>query len=208
MADTPELLRRWLSNAHPIGPAVRSDWALADMLARQITAADAPVILLGASAVSFAHALIRNGIPPDQVALVEHGSELSAGLQRRYPEVRILWSGLAALGPASPFGRERAGAVVSVLPLRHLPPGEALVTLNLAFAQIREGGAFYQVTSAPDCPVPGRLLGRLRLDAGQVDATDADDVPFTLYRLARKPQPAAASGRAAAALCLVPGEAR
>lgn len=187
MTDTPELLRRWLSNAHPIGPAVRSDWALSDMIARQVTVADAPVIVLGASAVSFAHTLIRNGIPPAQVALAEHGSELSATLQQRYPETRILWSSAIALGSASPFGQERAGAVVSVLPLRHLPVGEALVTLNAAFAQLREGGAFYQVTAAPGCPVQSHLLDWLRLDACQVDAADADDVPFTLYRLTRRP---------------------
>ena len=186
MAETPELLRRWLSNAHPIGPAVRSDWALADLLARQITAADAPIIALGASAVSFAHTLIRNGIPPAKVALVEHGSELSAAFRQKYPETRILWSPAVALASASPFDGEKAGAVVSVLPLRHLPVSEALVTLNAAFGQIREGGAFYQVTSGPRCPVPGDLLDRLRLDACEVDATDADDVPFTLYRLTRK----------------------
>jgi hypothetical protein len=32
MADTPELLRRWLSNAHPIGHAERSDWAPAQVV--------------------------------------------------------------------------------------------------------------------------------------------------------------------------------
>ncbi|MFE0753243.1 hypothetical protein ACFW16_04775 [Inquilinus sp. NPDC058860] len=187
MADTPELLRRSLSNAHPIGPAVRSDWALAGMMARQITTADAPVIVLGAGAVSFAHTIIRNGIPPAQVALVEHGSELSVTLQQRYPEARILWSNAAALGSASPFGRQQAGAIVSTLPLRHLPIGEALVTLNAAFGQIRDGGAFYQVTSAPCCPVQSDLLDRLRIEACRVDATDADDIPFTLYRLTRAP---------------------
>jgi phospholipid N-methyltransferase len=187
MADTPELLRRWLSNAHPIGPAVRSDWALADMMARQITTADAPVIVLGANAVSFAHTIIRNGVPPAQVALVEHGSELSVTLRQRYPETRILWSNAVELGSVSPFGRQQAGAIVSTLPLRYLPVGEALVTLNAAFWQIRDGGAFYQVTSAPHCPVQKDLLDRLCLDACQVDATDADNLPFALYRLTRKP---------------------
>lgn len=75
MADTPEPLRRWLSNAHPIEHAERSDWA------------------------------------PAQVALAEHGSELSVTLRQRYPETRIPRSNAAAPGSASLFSRQPAGAL-------------------------------------------------------------------------------------------------
>ncbi|HMG49310.1 MAG TPA: hypothetical protein VK597_01860 [Inquilinus sp.] len=185
MTETPDLLRRWLSNAHPIGPAVRADWALADLFARQISPADAPLILLGASAPSLAQLMIRNGVPPGNVALVEAGSELAASVQATHPAARLLWTSAVALATEDPFAGEKAGAVASVLPLRFLPVRKITLVLNAAFGHLRPGGALYQVTSGQHCPVPDDLLRQLGLVSAMVDAVETDGTIFTLYRLAR-----------------------
>jgi phospholipid N-methyltransferase len=90
------------------------------------------------------------------------------------------------LATADPFDGERAGAVISVLPLSFLPVEEILGVLDAAFGHLREGGAFYQVTCGPRCPVAGTLLDRLSLEADRVGAVEADEVPFTLYRITRR----------------------
>ncbi len=176
-------LQRASDRASPSG----LDSALADMMARHLTAADAPVIVLGGNAVASHNTIIRNGVRRRRSPWWSTGPTPRPRSSRDTPRRGSFWSNADRAGrSASPFGRENGRSYRINLASEVPPCRETLVTLNAAFGQIRDGAPSIKVTSAPH-PVQKNLLDRLCLDACRVDATDADDVPFALYRLTRKP---------------------
>lgn len=179
-------LRSWVLDPYGSGRIAPSDRALADLLARPISMAAAPIIVLGGGLDAFVRRIVGDGIPSGRIALVDQGSEAAAALRLEYPTIGVHWIDPAALAIAAPFGEEKAGVVVSSLPLRFLPPGQALRVLNAAFTQLRRDGAFYQVTCGAGCPIPAEILGRLRLDASRVGTVLANMPPVTVYRIARR----------------------
>jgi phospholipid N-methyltransferase len=84
------------------------------------------------------------------------------------------------------FGGERAGAIVSGLPVLAMPTRKVVVILLGAFSHLREGGAFYQFTYGPRCPVPRPILDRLGLRAKRVGSTCANVPPATVYKITRR----------------------
>lgn len=87
------------------------------------------------------------------------------------------------------FGGYPAGAVISGLPLLSMPPRTVYAILTGAFAQLRPGGAFYQFTYGPRCPVSRRLLDWLGLQATYIGGTFANVPPAAVYRIQRRRTP-------------------
>ena len=55
-----------------------------------------------------------------------------------------------------------------------------------AFSLLRAGGAFYQFTYGPRCPVPRPILDRLGLEATRVGGTVRNLPPASVYRISRR----------------------
>ena len=120
-----------LNNPRPIGSAVPSSPFLARRMASYVPRAPRGyVIELGAGTGAITAALLKRGIPPEQIVSVERSETLVRLLKRRYPSLKI------ALGDAcelrallqSFLKKEKieVSHVVSSLPLRSL--SEAVVT--------------------------------------------------------------------------------
>jgi len=74
-----------------------------------------------------------------------------------------------------------------------------MAILSGAFGHLRAGGAFYQFTYGPRCPVPRPILERLGLKASVVGKTLLNAPPATVYRIARR-RPLTVPGLSVAAL--------
>ena len=85
------------------------------------------------------------------------------------------------------FDGERAGAVVSGIPLLLMPAKRVSALLDGAFEQLRPDGAFYQFTYGPGAPIPRLILDRLGLKATRIGGTLANFPPAAVYRLRRRP---------------------
>ena len=57
-----------------------------------------------------------------------------------------------------------------------------------AFSYLRPGGAFYQFTYGPTCPISRPVLDRLGLKAKLVDRAMLNMPPAAVYKLTRRPQ--------------------
>jgi phospholipid N-methyltransferase len=152
----------------------------------EITSEHGPILELGPGTGVFTRALLARGVSESQLTLVEYGGDFVPMLQSRFPEARILTMDAAKLGHLDLFPDEPVGAVVSGLPLLSMPLRKITSILSGAFTHIRQGGAFYQFTYGPLCPVPRPILDRLGLKATFVGRTVRNLPPASVYRITRR----------------------
>jgi phospholipid N-methyltransferase len=195
ISETFGFFRAWLANPLRVAAIVPSGQALAKAMTEEISAASGPVIELGPGTGSFTRALLRRGIREEDLALIEFGSEFAASLQLRYPRAHTIWMDASRLHRVQLFGGRQAGAVVSGLPVLSMPPRKVIAILEGCFAKMRPGGAFYQFTYGPACPIPRVLLDRLGLKATRIGGTLANVPPASVYRIRqRQPRPSSEQG--------------
>jgi phospholipid N-methyltransferase len=186
MAETFGFFQAWLRNPLQVAAIAPSGRALARLITSEISHDTGPVIELGPGTGAFTRALIGRGVRQEDLALVEFGADFAVALHFQYPRARTLWMDAARLGAADLFGGRTAGAVVSGLPLLSMPARKVFAILAAAFRKLDAGGAFYQFTYGPRCPVPMRLLDRLDLEAERIGGTFANLPPASVYRIRRR----------------------
>lgn len=127
---------------------------------------DTHVIELGAGTGAVTQQLIRNGVKPEKLTLVEIDAQLGGHLRRRFPEVDVV------IGPAQDLAKlwkerngEKVGAIVSTLPMRLLSKKLIYLVLKNSLQVLEEGGMFVQFTYRATSPVPPRVVNALRLKA-------------------------------------------
>ncbi len=186
IAEQILFLRHWVVDPRRVGAIVPSGGRLASVITQEITPLHAPVIELGAGTGSFTRRLIERGVPESKLVIVEHGAGFARALKEKYPSALVLQMDAADLGGVPLFGEQEVGAVVSGLPLLSLPRRTVIRILLSAFRHLRAGGAFFQFTYGPRCPVPAAVLDRLGLRAQRVGRCLANLPPATVYRISRR----------------------
>lgn len=194
--DVLSFFRAWTRDPLRVGAISPSSTALADIITSEITPSAAPVIELGPGTGAFTRALLSRGLREQDLTLVEAGAEFASVLRRRFPGTRLLHIDAARLGGYDPLGQ--AGAVVSGLPLLAMAPRKAIAILKGAFCHLRPGGAFYQFTYGPRCPVSQRILDRMGLKATRIGRALLNLPPATVYRITRRHSSMLAPGRVSA----------
>jgi phosphatidylethanolamine/phosphatidyl-N-methylethanolamine N-methyltransferase len=140
-----------LNNPRPIGSAVPSSPFLARRMASYLPRAPRGyVIELGAGTGAITTALVKRGIPPEQIVPVERSETLVRLLKRRFPSLKI------ALGDASELrallqtflakAHIEVSHVVSSLPLRSLPEDVVKNIIREVHAILPKEGRLIQYT--------------------------------------------------------------
>ncbi len=127
---------------------------------------DSHVIELGAGTGAVTRQLIRNGVAPGKLTLVEIDAQLGGHLRRRFPEVDVV------IGPAQDLAKmwrerngEGVGAIVSTLPMRLFSKRLVYLVMKNSLQVLDQGGMFVQFTYRQTSPVPPRVVKALRLKA-------------------------------------------
>ena len=189
MTDVFPFFCALLADPRRVGAVVPSGAALARAITREISPSSAPVVELGPGTGAFTEQLLERGVPEDRLALIEYGPDFARLLEERYPSARVLRMDATRLRHVELFEDEKAGAVVSGLPLLSLSPREVIGILRGAFHHLRDDGAFYQFTYGPRCPVPSAILDRLGLRASRIGRAIINVPPAGVYRITRSPFP-------------------
>jgi phosphatidylethanolamine/phosphatidyl-N-methylethanolamine N-methyltransferase len=184
--DLLHFFRSWTRNPQRVGAIAPSSAALAEAITKEITAASSPVIELGPGTGVFTYALLARGIPESDLTLVEYGEDFESTLRRRFPLARVLRMDASKLGRLELAESERAGAIISGLPLLSLPQRKVVAILAGAFDCLRPGGALYQFTYGPSCPVSRPFLDRLGLKAARIGHVLRNLPPASVYRITRR----------------------
>ncbi|HEY4254483.1 MAG TPA: methyltransferase domain-containing protein [Roseomonas sp.] len=192
-SDFGRFFRSWLADPLRVAAIAPSGDALARVMTREIAPGDGPILELGPGTGAFTRALLSRGVREDDLTLVEYGPEFAAVLETRFPQARVLRMDAAQVGRQALFDGAPVGAVVSGLPVLSMPIRKVAYVLAGAFRYLRPGGAFYQFTYGPRCPVPRRLLDHLGLTAAHIGRAMRNLPPAAVYRITRR-QPIALPG--------------
>jgi phosphatidylethanolamine/phosphatidyl-N-methylethanolamine N-methyltransferase len=187
--DLIPFFRAWISNPLRVAAVAPSGNALADLITREISSDTGPVLELGPGMGAFTRALLARGVSEPDLTLIEYGSDFVRLLSVRFPSARVLWMDASWLAREKIFEGAPLGAVVSGLPLLAMPPRKVMAILAGAFGHLRPGGAFYQFTYGPRCPVPRPLLDRLGLKATRIGRALVNVPPAAVYRISRRAPP-------------------
>lgn len=186
--DVIPFVRAWLNHPLRIGAALPSGSALAGVITAEINTASGPVIELGAGTGSFTRAILRRGVPEDQLILVEMVPQFARLLQKRYRSATVHCVDAARIGPMDLGVQEPAGAVISGLPVLGMSRRKVLGVLAGAFRHLRPDGAFYQFTYGPTCSISRAMLDHLGLEAKRVGVAWVNIPPATVFRISRRQQ--------------------
>lgn len=184
--DLWSFLRSWSRAPGRVGAIAPSGAALARLITAQIDAGTGPVLELGPGTGVFTRALLERGVAERDLTLIEFGPEFAQLLGERFPQARVLCADARRLRRARLFGEVGAGAVVSGLPLRNLPPRQRLAVLLGAFAQLGEDGAYYQFTYGLSFPLPRAWLERYGFKVQRLGRARLNLPPASVYRVTRR----------------------
>lgn len=185
-ADAFLFFRAWLSAPLRVASVTPSGRALSSLITTEISAETGTVIELGPGTGVFTEALLHRGVSEENLVLVEYGPEFANQLSDRFPAARTVQMDAARLRKLPLHANAPVGAVVSGLPVLSMPFRRVHAILDGAFSHLRHGGAFYQFTYGPRCPVARPLLERLGLKATYVGRTFANIPPAAVYRITRR----------------------
>ncbi len=171
--------RRWLRNPLQMGSIVPSSPVLGQLIAKHINkGSDATVLELGAGTGAVTHSLIRCGIAPKRIILVEIVSEMADYLTFKFPETKVLQADAFNL-PVDKLNDIALdiGTVICGIPLVLLPEKKQRQFIEQVEA-VAPGKGFLLYTYCISSPLPYRTL---KLEAERLAWTPLNFPPASVW---------------------------
>lgn len=154
------LLRELIREPREMGALCPSSTALAEEMASALPESlfeSGFFVELGAGTGPVTEALLRRGVPPERLFVVEKSQALAECLEQKFPSARVLCCDAGDLKTLIPKGQP-VRAIVSSLPFRSIPTDVGRSIMAEIEGILAPGGFFVQFTYAliGDMPmVPG-----------------------------------------------------
>jgi len=171
--------RRWLQNPLQMGSIIPSSPVLGKLIAKHIDkGSDAAVLELGAGTGAVTHSLIRFGIAPKRIVLVEIVPEMAEHLELTFPETKVLQADAFNL-PADKLNHIAAdiGTVICGIPLVLLPEKKQRQFIDQVEV-VAPGKGFLLYTYCITSPLPYRTL---KLEAERLAWTPLNFPPASVW---------------------------
>jgi phosphatidylethanolamine/phosphatidyl-N-methylethanolamine N-methyltransferase len=159
--DEMQFIRSWIEKPLSTGAVMPSSKALARTMARHVDPnASGPVIELGPGTGPVTEALVKQGVDPARLILVEFNSDFCRLLRTRYPAATVVQGDAYRLRRLlTTYVTEPVAAVVSSLPLMTKPLRTRLRLISDVMALLTPNAPFVQFTYAMVPPIPKALSG-------------------------------------------------
>jgi phosphatidylethanolamine/phosphatidyl-N-methylethanolamine N-methyltransferase len=181
--DEMQFIRTWMEKPISTGAVMPSSRALARAMARYVDPnSSGPVIELGPGTGPVTEALVRHGVDPARLVLVEFNPDFCRLLRTRYPAATVVQGDAYRLRRVlENYVDEPAAAVVSGLPLVTKPLRTRLRLISDAMTLLAEGAPFVQFTYAMLPPIPKELSG-IRAEASELIWMNLPPARVWVYR--------------------------
>jgi phosphatidylethanolamine/phosphatidyl-N-methylethanolamine N-methyltransferase len=159
--DEMQFIRSWIEKPLSTGAVMPSSRVLARAMARYVDPrSQGPVIELGPGTGPVTEALVRHGVNPGRLILVEFNPDFCRLLRTRYPAATVVQGDAYRLRRLlESYVDEPAAAVVSGLPLVTKPLRTRVRLISDAMTLLATGAPFVQFTYAMLPPIPKELSG-------------------------------------------------
>ena len=176
LEDEARFLRSWIERPLVTGAVSPSGKMLARTMAAYVDPrASGPVIELGPGTGPVTEALIRRGIEPERLILVEFNPGFCRLLRERFPKVTVVQGDAYRIRDTlKGLVEVPCSATVSSLPLFTKPLEQRIELLQGAHDLMRPGAPFVQFTYAVVPPIPARC------EAGSYTASRSNQVWLNL----------------------------
>jgi phosphatidylethanolamine/phosphatidyl-N-methylethanolamine N-methyltransferase len=181
--DEMQFIRSWIEKPLSTGAVMPSSRVLARAMARYVDPQSiGPVIELGPGTGPVTEALVRHGVDPSRLILVEFNPDFCRLLRKRYPGATVVQGDAYRLRRLlGSYLDEPAAAVVSGLPLVTKPLRTRLRLISDAMTLLAEGAPFVQFTYAMLPPIPKELSG-VRADSSELIWMNLPPARVWVYR--------------------------
>jgi phosphatidylethanolamine/phosphatidyl-N-methylethanolamine N-methyltransferase len=181
--DEMQFIRTWMEKPISTGAVMPSSRVLARAMARYVDpSSSGPVIELGPGTGPVTEALVRHGVDPARLVLVEFNPDFCRLLRTRYPAATVVQGDAYRLRRLlENYVDEPAAAVVSGLPLVTKPLRTRLRLISDAMTLLAEGAPFVQFTYAMLPPIPKELSG-IRAEASELIWMNLPPARVWVYR--------------------------
>ena len=120
------------------------------------------VVELGPGTGPVTRSLIKAGLPPERLVLVECDAAFCRLLKERFAHVFVVRGDAYDLPHTlAPFSGQPIAAIVSSLPLLNQPPAQRVKLIGDAFALMGPSGVFVQFTYGLVSPIPREASANL-----------------------------------------------
>ena len=155
-------LKAWIRSPRTVGAVIPSSPVLASAMADQVVPeAGKTVVELGAGTGSVTHALLKRGVQPQDLVVIETDPVFCKKLRLRFPDIRIL--NVDAVRLEQVFKRyqiSNVDTIVSSLPLLSLERRPQQAILEQCFQILGQGGKFIQYTYGVGSPIQSAMSCR------------------------------------------------
>ncbi|HEV8467474.1 MAG TPA: methyltransferase [Pseudolabrys sp.] len=181
--DEVQFIRSWIEKPLSTGAVMPSSRVLARAMARYVDPqAAGPVIELGPGTGPVTQALVKQGIDPARLILVEFNPDFCRLLRSRYPQATVVQGDAYRLRRLlETYVDEPAAAIVSGLPLVTKPLRTRLRLISDAMTLLAKGAPFVQFTYAMLPPIPKELSG-VRAEASELIWMNLPPARVWVYR--------------------------
>ena len=178
-----QFIRSWIEKPLSTGAVMPSSRVLARAMARYVDPqAAGPVIELGPGTGPVTQALVKQGIDPARLILVEFNPDFCRLLRSRYPQATVVQGDAYRLRRLlETYVDEPAAAIVSGLPLVTKPLRTRLRLISDAMTLLATGAPFVQFTYAMLPPIPKELSG-VRAEASELIWMNLPPARVWVYR--------------------------
>ena len=181
-----DFLAAWVQKPRQTASVVPSSRYLARLMVAQIDPADGRVLELGGGTGVFTRAILKTGLPPEKLEVVEINPAFARGLRRHFPQVSVLETPAQIVSTATAGEPGDYQVVVSGLPLLAMDRYMHHDILSESFRMLQPGGSFVQFTYSMRHPVNREVIEALGLDVVRVGQTVRNFPPATVFRFTRR----------------------
>ncbi len=175
---------RALLNPRRLGAVAPSSRHLGALLARHAVVDDgSPIVELGGGTGALTRALIKEGIDPARIYVIELDSALANYLKNAFPKVNVIQGNAAELDkilPPSIIGKVQR--VVSGIPMINIPEGVRKKILKNCFDIMAPEGKLLQYTYSPRSSINAKAY---RLKKKRLGTTFLNLPPATVWQYTR-----------------------
>lgn len=181
--DEMQFIRSWIEKPLSTGAVMPSSRALARAMARFVDPqSNGPVIELGPGTGPVTAALVKHGVDPKRLILVEFNPDFCRLLRTRYPAATVVQGDAYRLRRLlETLVREPAAAMVSGLPLLTKPLRTRLRLISDAMGLLAPGAPFVQFTYGMVPPIPKGLSG-IKTEASELIWMNLPPARVWVYR--------------------------